>query len=101
MSTVWNIATVIISAIGATTSVGLSITAWASTPKPTASSSRIDRATPTAMPRPEKRAPSVMSGIANHAIVGTCGPPLRATLLAMMTCEPAQLASSAYSGRLA
>ena len=53
------------------------------------------------MPRPEKRAPSVMSGIANHAIVGTCGPPLRATLLAMMICEPAQLASRAYSGRLA
>ena len=102
ISTVWNIATAIIRRIGAITSVGLWITV-ASTPKAMVEKQQDDEQAdahrdPAAG---ESGAPSVMSGMANHAIVGTCGPPLRATLQAMITCEAAQLASSAVSGCLA
>ena len=83
--TVWKMDTAITSAKGAITSGGLSNTAWASTPNATASRSTIVIATPTAIPRSEKRALSEMSGMANQDIVGTLGPPVIATETAMIT----------------
>jgi hypothetical protein len=88
-----------ISAAGAITSGGSWRTAPTSTPRATASSSARARATPAAIPRTEKREARVTTGIASQERVAIFGPPLRATLIAMIPSDPAQAAKRPISGR--
>ncbi|HWM63424.1 MAG TPA: hypothetical protein VNP96_05475 [Solirubrobacterales bacterium] len=51
------------------------------------------------MPREEKRALSVTTGIANMASIDTAERPVSATLKAMIASEPTHAANIQYSGR--
>src|SRR3954453_3524914 len=90
ISAIEKIVTAITSATGAISFGGSLITAWASTPKATAAIRARVIATPSAMPRVENREARVTIGIANQDIGGTLGPPVSATLAAMIICAPTQ-----------
>src|ERR1700730_24834 len=87
-----------INAIGAITSTGSLITAFASTPKETARATAIGMTTPATTPRIENRELSVMTGIASQDNVGTRAPPFSATAAAMITQLSTHAANMRYSG---
>jgi hypothetical protein len=87
------------SASGASTSSGACTTAWGSTPKATAITSAAAITTPATTPRVEKRALSVMSGMAIHESAGMPRAPASATAPAIVSSLPIQAVNITSSGR--